>query len=158
MAYRPIVVFLLVPALFLASSAGAEVEQNLGISGGFPQMIALTYQAEVARFMSLEAYLGCLAYLNTTLGGRVILGSTSPGLRPRCFAGIAMVDQHYADKPGDPEGVEFYPWTGVGLSYEFDNGFQIFGDFVYIGKGAGDRGFGNTSPSLSFCGGLLFRL
>jgi len=146
------------PVLLLTSIAWAEVENNLGISGGFPQMIALTYQAEVASFMSLEAYLGALPFFTTTLGGRVILGSTNPGLRPRCFAGIAMWDQHFQNKPEDPEGVEFYPWTGVGLSYEFDNGFQIFGDFVYIGKGAGDRGLGNTSPSLSFCGGLLFRL
>ena len=140
-----------------APAVNAEVTHNLGLSGGFPQMIAITYQAELTDYFALESYVGSLAFLNTTAGIRGILGSTGSGIKPRCFAGMCLVDQYYGDNSDDPHGTETYPWIGAGLALEFDSGFGLFGDLVYIGDGDLDRGLG-SSTGLTFSGGILFRL
>lgn len=140
-----------------AAVSQGEVTHSLGLSGGFPQMLALTYQAELSDIFAMEAYAGGLAFFNTTAGFRAILGSTGTGLKPRCFAGYALVHQRYADYPDDPRGTEIYPWAGAGIAVEFESGFQLFGDVVYIGDGDRDRGLG-YSTGLSFSGGLMIRI
>jgi len=139
------------------SNAETSVTHNLGASGGFPQMLALTYQANVSGLLTVEVYAGSLALLNSTAGGRLIVASTSNGFKPRCFIGLSMVNQYYAEYSDSPEGTEFYVWTGTGLGYAFPCGIRIFADLGYISDGARDRGLG-YSTGLSLSGGVLFRL
>ena len=146
-----------ITVLFLLTPLSGEVTHNLGVTGGFPQMVALTYQAEVAPYLALEGYAGSLALLNTTLGARAVLTPTGSGVKPRGFAGVCLVDQYYTSKYGDPSGTETYFWAGAGLGFEFPCGFQLFGDLVYIGEGDFDKGLG-YSKALTFSAGLLFRL
>ena len=138
------------------SNAETSVTHNLGASAGFPQMLALTYQANVSGLLTLEVYAGSLALLNSTAGGRLIVASTSNGFKPRCFIGFSVVDQYYAEYD-NPQGTEFYVWTGTGLGYAFPRGIRIFADLGYISDGARDRGLG-YSTGLSLSGGVLFRL
>ena len=156
MSTRTLLLTLIATLFVLAPGTNGEVIHNLGISGVFPQMLALTYQVELARYFAMEGYVGSLAFLNATAGARAMLGYTGAGVKPRCFAGICVVDQYYAEY-STPQGIEFYLWTGAGLALEFSNGLQLFGDLVYIGNGDGDRGLG-YSTGMSFSGGILFRL
>lgn len=139
------------------TDAESSVTHNLGASAGFPQMIALTYQATVSGYLSAEVYAGSLALLNGTAGARLIVGSTSHGIKPRCFIGLSVVDKYYAEYLDSPRGTEFYFWTGAGLVYTFPSGFRIFADLGYIGDGARDKGLG-YSTGMSISGGVLFRL
>ncbi len=127
------------------------VIHRLGLSGGFPQLAVFNYQVSFSKTVSFEAYLGSLVLIHTG-GVRVVFCDTSPGLKPRCFAGMAVVDQRIAD----PMGIESYFWTGAGLGYAFEN-FRLFVDLGYTAEGAKDRGLG-YSTGVAISGGFLFDL
>lgn len=145
-------------AFLLASTLHANEEgviHRLGLSGGFPQLVAFNYQASISELVSLEAYLGSLILINTG-GARVVFSDTSPGLKPRYFAGVAVVSMGIAETPSEPIGTESYFWTGAGLGYAFEN-FRLFIDLGYTAEGAKDRGLGYTT-GVAISGGFLFDL
>lgn len=150
-------VFVLFILIMPVPEADGSVNHNLGISGGFPQMIAITYKADLGRYLALEGYVGSLGFTNATGGGRLILGSTLQGIKPRLFAGVCVVDQYYADYPDNPTGTESYLWGGGGVAYEFPDGFELAADLAYVGEGDRDRGLGYNT-GLSFSAGLMFPL
>ncbi len=147
-----ILVFLFASTLY-ANEEG--VTHRLGLSGGFPQLAVFNYQASFSKTISLEAYLGSLILIHTG-GLRVVFCDTSPGLKPRCFAGLAVVDQRIAESSDDPMGIESYFWTGAGLGYAFEH-FRLFVDLGYTAEGAKDRGLGYTT-GVAISGGFLFDL
>lgn len=148
----------LVFILAMPGSGGAgSVNHNLGISGGFPQMVAITYKADLFQYLALEVYVGSLGFMNATTGGRLIAGSTSEGIKPRLFAGVCVVDQYYAAYQSNPTGTESYIWGGGGVAYEFPDGFELAADLAYVGEGDRDRGLGYKT-GLSFSAGLMFPL
>ncbi|MFO8182946.1 MAG: hypothetical protein R6U39_02105 [Candidatus Aegiribacteria sp.] len=150
-------VFVLFILIIPVPGADGSVSHNLGISGGFPQMVAITYKADLARYFALEGYAGSLGFTNATAGGRLIVGSTLQGIKPRFFAGVCVVDQYYASYPGNPTGRESYAWGGGGVAYEFPDGFELAADLAYVAKGDRDRGLGYNT-GLSFSAGLMFPL
>ncbi len=150
----------LVTILFLVilSSAGASgsdggVTHRLGASGGFPQLVAITYQVTTSKHLSFEACAGCIPFYYNTAAFRVITGDSSNGFHPRYFAGIAVVDHVYS---ADPNAVTSYLWAGAGVGYAFDN-FRLFADLGYIGGGDRDKGLG-YSTGIALNGGFLFDL
>lgn len=149
-------VFVLFILIMPVPEADGSVNHNLGISGGFPQMVAITYKADLARYFALEGYVGSLI-INATTGGRLIVGSTLQGIKPRFFAGVCVVDQYYGSYPGCPIGTESYFWGGGGVAYEFPDGFELAADLAYVGEGDRDRGLGYNT-GLSFSAGLMFPL
>ena len=131
------------------------VTHRLGLSGGFPQLAVFNYQASFSKTVSLEAYLGSLILIHTG-GVRVVFCDTSPGLKPRCFAGMAVVNMGIAESPSEPFGIESYFWTGAGLGYAFEH-FRLFVDLGYTAEGAKDKGLG-YSTGVAISGGFLFDL
>lgn len=154
--YSPVPVFLAFILISAVTEAGGSVTHNLGLSGGFPQMVAVTYRADLAGYLSIEGYAGSLLFFNATGGGRLIVGSTGPGIKPRFFAGVCVVDQYYAEHDS-PRGTESYFWGGGGAAYEFPDGFELAADLAYVGKGDRDRGLGYNT-GMSFSAGLMFPL
>ena len=136
-----------------ASGSDGGVTHRLGASGGFPQLVALTYQVTTPGPFSFEVCVGCLPYYYNTAGFRMIIGGTSNGFKPRGFMGIAMVDHVYS---GNSDAATCYLWTGAGLGYAFDN-FRLFLDLGYIGPGERDKGLG-YSTGVALNGGFLFDL
>ncbi len=116
-------------------------------------MVAVNYQASISRNLSLEAYAGSLILINTA-GCRVLIGDTSPGFKPRCFAGLIIFNQNIAESPEEPDGTEAYLWTGVGAGYAFEH-LRVFADLGYIAEGAKSRGLG-YSTGVMLSGGILF--
>lgn len=149
----PIAVLLLVLNAQSIRASDTDVTHRLGVSGGFPQLIALTYQATISRHFSLETCLGCIPYYYNTAGFRIIAGDSSNGFKPRYFIGLSVVDHSYS---ANPDAVTSYLWTGAGMGYAF-NSFRLFVDLGYIGGGDRDKGLG-YSTGLALNGGLLFDL
>ncbi len=147
------VLFLLILSAAGASGSDGGVTHRLGVSGGFPQLIALTYQTTTSRIVSLEGCIGSIPYYYNTAGFRMIIGGTSNGFKPRGFMGIAMVDNVYSESS---DAATCYLWTGAGFGYAFDN-FRLFLDLEYIGPGERDKGL-LYSTGVALNGGFLFDL
>ncbi len=136
----------------VANASNSGITHRLGASGGFPQMVALTYQVSVSRMISLEGCIGSVPYYYNTAGWRMIIGDTSTGLKLRGFAGIVVVD----DVVSSNNDAASYLWTGAGLGYAFDH-CRLFVDLGYTGGGDTDKGLGySTGAALN--GGFLFDL
>ncbi len=152
---RYLTILLLLICISFTWASEPDVVHRLGLSGGFPQLVAITYQASFSKNLSIDAHLSPLVLINTA-GCRLIWGDTSEGFHPRLFAGIAVFDMRYADSSEDPIGAESYLWTGAGLGYSFSHA-RIYADLGYTAEGAKDRGLGyRTGVDLS--GGILFNL
>jgi len=147
------ILFLLFLSAAGATGSNGGVTHRLGVSGGFPQMAALTYQVTTSRIVSMEGCIGSIPYYYNTAGFRMIIGGTSNGFKPRGFMGIALVDDVYS---GNSDASTCYLWTGAGLGYAFDN-FRLFLDLGYIGPGERDKGLG-YSTGVALNGGFLFDL
>lgn len=144
---------LLIFSTATAISSDDGVTHRLGASGGFPQMLALTWQITASRIISMEGCIGSIPYYYTTAGFRMIIGDTSTGFRPRGFVGIVVVDHVYS---ANADATTSYLWTGAGLGYAFDN-FRLFVDLGYIGEEDRDKGLG-YSTGIALNGGFLFDL
>ncbi|MCK5130853.1 MAG: hypothetical protein KAR40_01710 [Candidatus Sabulitectum sp.] len=147
------VLFLLIVSARGVCASDGGITHRLGVSGGFPQLVAITYQVTTSRHLSFEACAGCIPFYYTTAAFRIIAGDSSNGFHPRYFAGTAIVDDVYS---ADPNAVTSYLWAGAGLGYAFDR-FRLFADLGYIGGGDRDKGLG-YSTGLALNGGFLFDL
>ena len=142
-------VLFFVAGVSIASKTG--VTHRLGASGGFPQLVALTWQVTPSKFVSLEGCIGSLPFYYNTAGFRMIIGDTSRGLKPRGFVGIAVVDHVYS---ANSDATASYLWTGAGLGYAFDH-FRLFLDLGYFGGGDKDKGLGYSTGMALNCGFLF---
>lgn len=137
-------------------SAGRAMRHRIGLAGGFPQMIAATYQLGLGDYVSLEAYAGTLV-INSTLGARLIVGRFDQGFSPRGFAGFSLVDQYLAESDSNPIGTSGYLWTGIGAAYGFPFGLSVYIDAAHLGGGDSDKGLGHFSGA-ALSGGISISL
>lgn len=114
MKARVTILFLLILSAAGANCSDGRVTHRLGASGGFPQLVALTYQVTTPGSFSFEACVGCIPFYYNTAGFRIIRCDSSNGFHPRYFAGIAVVDYLYS---ADPNAVTSYLWAGAGVGY-----------------------------------------
>ena len=149
-------VTILLPLILSAAGANGSdsgVTHRLGASGGFPQLVALTYQVTTPGPFSFEACAGCIPFYYNTAGFHIIGSDSSNGCHPRYFAGIAVVDDLYSD---DPNAVTSDLWTGAGVGYAFVR-VRLFADLGYIGGGDKDKGLG-YSTGIALNGRMKLRM
>lgn len=136
----------------------APGRSSIGVCGGAPQTLAVTYEHSITSRVALRLHGGSV-YFFSSVGGRLQWYRNGGAFRPYLFAGIAAIHSR-AEDYGDPKGTSSYLWLGPGVRIGTDKWF-VFAEVCGLLGGNDDRGLGDDwifpfSPALA--GGLMISI
>lgn len=139
------------------AAAASPAKNAIGICGGAPQTVGVTYERSLASNLAARVHVGSV-YFFSSAGGRLQWGRTENGFHPYLFAGATIINA-IAEGHGDPEGATGYLWIGPGASIRSDR-WLFFAEVSALLGGDDDRGLGDDwvfpfSPAIA--GGIMLR-
>lgn len=137
------------------ASAEPARANAVGLVAGSPQWVGVSYERAFSRHLSIGLHVGTLGFFSS-LGARLVIGSTDAGFRPRLGLGLALINALYQEDSDDPDGMAAYAWPAVGLTWR-NRRLLVAADVGWLFTGNRDAGLGQAGfPAASLS--LLFRL
>jgi hypothetical protein len=137
------------------ASAEPARANAVGLVAGSPQWVGVSYERAFSRHLSIGLHVGTLGFFSS-LGARLVIGSTDAGFRPRLGLGLALISALYQEDSDDPDGMAAYAWPAVGLTWR-NRRLLVAADAGWLFTGNRDAGLGQAGfPAASLS--LLFRL